>query len=97
MIIDVATAKGYLRVDSDGENDLIELQINAAGEYIKNAIGREPDAENPIVKIFCMMLVQNMYDNRTYTVSINEKISKAAAGFILQLKYCYEEAEEPTE
>jgi len=99
MIIDVAAAKNYIRVDGNDDNDLIELQIGAAEEFIKNGTGKSLDwlSTNKIAKLFCLMLVQNMYDKRTYTVSINENISKAAAGFILQLKYCYEETEEPTE
>jgi len=94
MIITLEEAKLYLRVDANDDDSLITLQIKAAEEYLKNSTGKTFDDTNPIAKLLCMLYVQNLYDNRTYTVSLNEKTSLAAAGLLLQLKYSYtDEAE----
>ena len=96
MIVTVVEAKSYLRVDTDDDDNLILLQIQAAEEYIKNSTEVLFDDTNPIAKLLCLLLVQNLYDNRMLVVLLNEKMSIAAEGMFLQLKYCYSNTEEET-
>jgi len=89
MIITTEEAKTYLRVDYTEDDTLIAMEIEAAEEYIKNATDKTFDSTNKLARLFCLMLVQNMYDQRAFSVSANEETSLLAKGFIFQLKYCY--------
>ena len=89
MIITQQLAKSYLKVDIDEDNELIDLQISAIEEHLKNATGIEFDDTNAIAKLYCLYLLQNMYENRTYTVPAKEDINPTAVGLLLQLKYSY--------
>lgn len=55
--------KDYLRVDGDDDDNIIQVMMEAAKEYIISAVG-EYDGEDKTAKILFCAIVQNMYDNR---------------------------------
>ena len=55
--------KDYLRVDGDDDDNIIQVMMEAAKEYIISAVG-EDDEEDKTAKILFCAIVQNMYDNR---------------------------------
>jgi len=88
MIVTLEEVKTYLKVDTENEDSLINMQIAAAEKFILNATGKVFDGTNELAKLFCMMLVQDMYDNRTLLAKGNEKMSISANAIITQLKAC---------
>jgi uncharacterized phage protein (predicted DNA packaging) len=93
MIVTLTEVKEYLKVDTDIDDTLIAIQIEVAEEYLKNATGKEFTDDNKLAKLYCFMLVENMYEMRSLMVSKNEKISITATALLLQLQYAYEEEE----
>ena len=93
MILDLAEVKNYLKIDIDDDDVLIGMQITAAEASLENATGIIFDDENKLAKIYCLMLVQDMYDNRTLVASEKVKLSATAIMIITQLQTCYEVAE----
>jgi uncharacterized phage protein (predicted DNA packaging) len=91
MIVTLTEVKEYLKVDTDIDDALIAIQIEVAQEYLKNATGKEFTSENKLAKLYCFMLIENMYEMRSLMVSKNEKISITATALLLQLQYAYED------
>lgn len=77
--------KQYLRVDYDDEDEVIALMQSAAEGYIINAVGKYDDTD-PLARLLLLFLVGEMYKNRTYTVSVNEKNSYTVRSIIVQLQ-----------
>ena len=92
MIITLEEAKAYLKLDGEDEDTLLDMQIAAAEMFILNATGKVFDDTNELAKLFCMMLVQDMFDNRTLMTSDRDKMSVSANAIITQLKACDMEA-----
>lgn len=69
LILSVAEAKTYLRVDHDEEDDLIESFIEAAREYCQNYVGQPLELIEPeipkTIKQAAFFLVGHYYSNRT--------------------------------
>ena len=84
--ITLADAKGYLKIDTDDDDALIAMQVLAADTYLENATGQTYTSEDVLAKLYCLMLVQNLYDNRTLVVSGNESLSTTASAIMLQLQ-----------
>ncbi len=78
--------KNFLKVDFDDDNNLITLQMEAAEEYIVDAIG-EYNESSARVKLLLLNIVSTLYENRLYTVSqANRKVQYALRGMVLQLQ-----------
>lgn len=82
------TAKKYLRVDYDDEDEIIALEIEAAKEYVKNAVGLY-DESNPLTELLVLTLVTDMYEKRSYTVATSEKCTRTVQSMVLQLQLQY--------
>ncbi len=93
-IITKSETKEYLRIDTNVDDSLIEMQIVAAEAMLKNSTKTDFDDTNKLAKLYCLMLVQHMYEERTYTAPKNEQTSLMAQSLLLQLKYCYPVDEE---
>jgi hypothetical protein len=95
-MLQIEEVKAFLREDSDEPEVLqfIELCINSAEIYIKKAVD---DYETKILnadfveqaKIPMFLLIQQMYDKRTYTIK-EEKVNFIMQSFMQQLAYGYE-------
>ena len=85
-IVTLEEVKAYLKVDITDDDDLITMQIEAAETYLNNATGQEYTGEDKLVKLYCLMLVQHLYDKRTLVISGSETLSTTAQAIMLQLQ-----------
>ena len=85
--MDIEAVKEYLRIDDDADDKTIELMMNAAKEYIKDAVGK-CDEENPKTRMLFMFLMQDFYENRVLTVKESDKqrVSHVVSSIVLQLQ-----------
>ncbi len=91
--------KGYLRIDGDEEDSLIQTMMEAGKEYIRSAVG-EYDDRDPTAQVLLAAIVQNMYDNRELMQSeqqTKKRIEYTFQSIILQLRMKYELKKEETE
>lgn len=64
-------AKEYLRIDGDGEDDLVSSLLLASQSYIKNGTGITPenveqnDNLEPLYNLALKLLLSHWYENRT--------------------------------
>lgn len=85
--MDIDAVKEYLRIDDDADDMTIELMMNAAREYIKDAVGKY-DAKNPKTQMLFMLIIQDLYENRVLTVKEADKqrLTHVVGSMILQLQ-----------
>lgn len=92
--MNLSKIKQYLRVDFDADDDFIMLLWEAAKEYVKNAAGGAAlnvngsvAEEKPLVQLLELCLISTMYENRSYTISANEKVQYTINSIVRQLEY----------
>lgn len=83
--------KNYLRVDYDEDDELIELLIGSAKEYIIDAIGYY-DEDISRMKLLVAILCCEWYNNRGYvntssTQTVSENIKRTVESMLNQLRY----------
>lgn len=83
--MELALVKKQLRVDYDDDDDLIQLEQAAAEEYITNSVGRYDDGK-PLMQLLALFLVGEMYKNRQYSISVNDKNAYVVRSIITQLQ-----------
>ncbi|NFF69377.1 phage gp6-like head-tail connector protein [Clostridium sporogenes] len=89
-ILTLAETKEFLRLDYDDEDNFLQLCIQNAEEYIRDAID---DFDNKIqierfqrkAKLLAMMLIQDMFDNRELMTKDSEKYKYIAKSLIMQM------------
>ena len=72
------TVKDYCGISDDDSDDIIEnVLLPAAREYIKGYTGltSEQCDEHEDLSIACMVLVNDMYSQRDYTLNIHKQVS----------------------
>jgi len=87
-MITLDEAKAYSRVDLADENDekMLKLAIGAANRWMISAIGIGYDEDDPKAKQLELMVMGDLYDNRT-TSEISEKnVRKLFNDISLQLR-----------
>lgn len=78
--------KRFLRVDFEDDDDLIILQLEAAREYIADAVG-ECDESSARVRLLLLNIVSTLYESRLYTVTqAGEKTQYSLRSMMLQLQ-----------
>ena len=70
-MIDDSTIKSFLRLDTDED---ISLYARAAEQYFFDAVGRDPDPDQPRDIYAVCAITQELYDNRTMVT--DEKTDK---------------------
>ena len=94
MILTLEEAKNWLRVDGNEDDQMIQMLINSAEEYLKNATGKTFDSTNNLAKLFCLTLVTDWYENREMTgLKIGERVKFVIQSMMAQLQYGGEESE----
>ncbi|AVI29857.1 MULTISPECIES: head-tail connector protein [Bacillus subtilis group] len=94
MGISLSDMKLALRIDTDEDDNLLNLFMSAASDTVKNAVGREVEGffdNNPIYDVTVMRLVDHYYKNRSAT-SNGQHVFDIPFGVtpsILQLKGSY--------
>ena len=84
--------KGYLRIDGDEEDSLIQTMMEAGKEYIRSAVGEDDDMD-PTAQVLLAAIIQNMYDNRELMQSeqqTKKRIEYTFQSIILQLRMKFE-------
>jgi uncharacterized phage protein (predicted DNA packaging) len=90
MIIELEEAKTFAKIDYDEENEIVQLLIDVASEGLKNATGILFDSTNNLARLYCLVMVKDLYDNREMTVEkASNKIRYTIQSIMTQLKYCY--------
>lgn len=91
MIVTLSDVKTYLRLDLEAtdEDALLQLLINAAESYLKNATGIQFDATNDLARLFCLVLVTDWYERREMVGRVSEQVRFTVTSILTQLQYCY--------
>lgn len=89
--------KQYLRIDTDADDGLLEMMMEAARAYIIAVVGSF-DSDDRRARILFLAVMQDLYENRTYTVTEAQKrrLAHTQASIILQLQCEGDEAWQST-
>jgi len=87
-MITLDEAKAYLRVDLADENDerMLELAIGAANRWMISAIGIGYDEDDPKAKELELMVIGDLYDNRTTSEISQNNVRRLFYDLALQLR-----------
>lgn len=87
-MITLDEAKAYLRVDLPDEQDemMLDMAIKAADRWMISAVGVGFDPEDERVKELELMVIADLFDNRTTTELNQYNVRKIFADFALQLR-----------
>lgn len=79
--------KAYLRIDEDADNMVLEVMMQAAEQYIKDAVGFYEE-ENPKIKMLYWLVIQDFYENRVLVVKEADKqrLSYVVSSIVMQLQ-----------
>lgn len=83
--MDISELRNALRVDNDEEDALIANYLAAAEEYIKGACGEAVNLASPRAKTVIIMLVSDMYEQRT-AYGGKPDFSRSVAVMLTQLR-----------
>lgn len=72
--MDIGQVKTYLRIDGSDDDGIIYIMMQAAEQYIIDAVG-EYDESNPKAQLLYMAIVQDLYENRTLEVTEQQRRS----------------------
>lgn len=78
--------KQAIRVDFDDDDTFITLLINAAEGFVKDSLDTDYDDENPRHRVLLIALVDDMYQNRSFTAQKTEKIRYIVRSISAQLR-----------
>ncbi|GAA0115291.1 head-tail connector protein [Clostridium senegalense] len=93
MIITLEEAKNYLRIDFEDDDSYINMLIEQAESYLKDCIDNfdtkmQVERFQKKAKLCSMVIVQNMYDERSFSTKDNEKLRYIVASMLMQMNYC---------
>lgn len=79
--------KAYLRIDDDADDTVLELMMQAAEEYIQDAVGW-CDLTYPKMKLLYFLILQDFYENRVLVVkeADRQRLTQVASSMILQMQ-----------
>lgn len=82
--------KKYLRIDEDHDDDMLQMMMSAAEQYIVDAVGRYDETDYK-AQLLYLAIVQDLYEHREFNVEDAKKRSKnyTFASIILQLQCKY--------
>jgi len=90
LIIEIEETKNFAKIEYEEDDNLLTVLISVAEESLKNATGIEFTSENNLAKLYCFVIVKDLYDNREMTTDkTSEKIKNTIQSILIQLKYCY--------
>jgi len=78
--------KNYLRVDFNDDDNLIVSLITAADEYLKGSIGAAYDNTSERAKALLLIVISDLYDNRSLSDKASGNVRKMIEDFSLQLR-----------
>ncbi|QLY82236.1 head-tail connector protein [Clostridium intestinale] len=89
MIITIPQVKSWLKIDFDEDNEDIQMLIDAAELYLKNATEKDYDSTNPLAVLYCRVLVTDWYENRSLMQDnkTSDKVRFTLQSIKMQLQY----------
>lgn len=81
--MDLSIVKDFLKVDFEDDDSYILLLIDVAKEYITDSLGFYDNTRQK-QKYLLLTLIQDMYNNRSYTVKEDEKTRLIIRSIVLQ-------------
>lgn len=81
--MDLSTVKDFLKVDFSDDDSYILFLIDVAKEYITDSLGVYDNTRQK-QKYLLLTLIQDMYNNRSYTVKEDEKTRLTIRSIVLQ-------------
>lgn len=92
--------KNWLRLEQEYETEDVLLQslIDAAEEYLKNAVPDWVDLTgNPLARLLAMVLIADWYENREAIGQTRSEVRPIVQSMMAQLQNAYPKPEEVTE
>lgn len=78
--------KGFLKVDFDDDDEIIQLLSETAKRYIESAVGK-CDYSDPRVKVLALVIITELYEKRSFSVDkAGEKAQYTIRSIITQLQ-----------
>lgn len=96
MFVTLEKIKNYTRIDTDEDDQLLEILISAAQEFLENATGKKyplldengNEIESKLAEIFVAQLVAYWYEQRNpLEMKIGEDFNKVTQSILLQLRF----------
>lgn len=83
----IEEVKSYLRIDEDADDAILELMMEAARQYILDAVG-EFNEGNFKVRLLFLAIMQDFYENRILAVKEvdRQRMAYLYGSIILQLQ-----------
>lgn len=81
--MDLSTVKDFLKVDFEDDDSYILFLIDVAKEYITDSLGFYDNTRQK-QKYLLLTLIQDMYNNRSYTIKEDEKTRLTIRSIVLQ-------------
>lgn len=81
--MDLSTVKDFLKVDFEDDDSYILFLIDVAKEYITDSLGFYDNTRQK-QKYLLLTLIQDMYNNRSYTIKEDEKTRLIIRSIVLQ-------------
>lgn len=93
-LLELAEVKTFLRNDFEDDDTYITELIQTSEDYLIDAVGNENytmkilnDRFKRKARLFCLVIIQDCYDNRTFVTKDSEKIRLIISGILFQMQY----------
>ena len=87
-MLNLREALDYLGIDAEDDMIInnINRQIEVADRHLKAAVGDDYPADDPRMKEVALMIVSELYDNRTLSAKEESRINSLARQYIRQIR-----------
>ena len=92
-MLNLREALDYLGIDTEDDMIInnIRRQIEVADRHLKAAVGEDYPADDPRMKEVALMIVSELYDNRTLSAKEENRINSLARLYMRQIRLEMEE------
>ena len=87
-MLNLREALDYLGIDAEDDMIInnINRQIEVADRHLKAAVGDDYPADDPRMKEVALMIVSELYDNRTLSAKAENRINSLARIYMRQIR-----------
>jgi hypothetical protein len=92
-VLNLREALDYLGIDAEDDMIInnINRQVEVADRHLKAAVGDDYPADDPRMKEVALMIVSELYDNRTLSAKEESRINSLARQYMRQIRLEMEE------
>ena len=92
-MLNLREALDYLGIDAEDDMIInnINRQVEVADRHLKAAVGEDYPADDPRMKEVALMIVSELYDNRTLSAKEESRIKSLARQYMRQIRLEMEE------